>query len=267
MTLRRFSCRPFLPATFSCIIAAVATAESVHLSGLATRAAGEIQDTSRHSAVVRVTHWINALSFLGLLISGAAILIAHPRFYWGETGGIGTPSVLDLPLPYLKGGPSGWGRRLHFLSAWVCVLTGLFYVISGFVTRHFRNDLLPAKRDLTWNSIRRAISDHLRFKSLGPETALAYNLLQRLTYVGVVFVMFPLMLWTAFAMSPAIVSVFPFFVTSLGGQETARTLHFFAADLLVLFLVIHIGMVWFAGFTARVRAMITGENSVREVHQ
>ena len=236
----------------------VATAEPAYLPGLATQTSQAICTTPRHSAAVRVTHWINALSFIGLVISGGAILIAHPRFYWGEAGGIGTPSVLDLPLPYLKGGPSGWGRNLHFLSAWVCVLNGLFYLISGILKRHFRNHLLPAKSDLTWTSIRRAISDHLRFKPLRPETALAYNLLQRLTYLGVVFVMFPLMLWTAFAMSPAIVSVFPFFVTSLGGQETARTLHFFAGDLLVLFLFVHIAMVWFAGFTDRMRAMIIG---------
>ena len=243
----------------------VATAEPTYLSGLAAQTAEQTSATHRHSAAVRVTHWINALSFIGLVISGGAILIAHPRFYWGEAGGIGTPSVLDLPLPYLKGGPSGWGRNLHFLSAWVCVLNGLFYLISGILTRHFRNDLLPAKSDLTWTSIRRAISDHLRFKPLGPETALAYNLLQRITYLGVVFVMFPLMLWTAFAMSPAIVSVFPFLVTSLGGQETARTLHFLAGDLLVLFLIIHIAMVWFAGFTNRVRAMVTGH--AREEHR
>ena len=236
----------------------MATVEPVYLAGLATKTSEKIHEALRHSATVRVTHWINAISFVGLVISGGAILIAHPRFYWGESGGIGTPSVLDLPLPYLKGGPSGWGRNLHFVSAWICGLTGLFYVISGIFSRHFRNDLLPAKRDLTWRATRAAISDHLRFKPLGPETAFAYNLLQRVTYLGVVFVMFPVILWTAFAMSPAIVSVFPFFVTSLGGQETARTLHFFAADLLVLFLAVHIAMVCFAGFTSRVRAMITG---------
>jgi thiosulfate reductase cytochrome b subunit len=236
----------------------VATAEPAYFPGLATRASEDTRDFPRHSAVVRITHWINALSFLGLAISGAAILIAHPRFYWGEAGGIGTPSVLDLPLPYLKGGPSGWGRRLHFLSAWVCILNGLFYVISGIVTRHFRKDLIPAKADLKGRSMWRVVSNHLRLKRPGAETSLAYDVLQRLTYLGVVFVMLPLMIWTAFAMSPAIVSVFPFFVTTLGGQETARTIHFFAADLLILFLVVHIMMVSLAGFTDRVRTMIMG---------
>src|SRR5580704_5451 len=85
----------------------------------------------RHSAVVRITHWINTLSFFGLLVSGIAILLAHPRLYWGETGSVGTPSLLDLPLPFLLTGQSGWGRYLHFLSAWACVLNGTLYVLSG----------------------------------------------------------------------------------------------------------------------------------------
>src|SRR5258708_31796331 len=94
----------------------------------------------RHSAVVRITHWINTVSFVGLLVSGIAILLAHPRFYWGETGAVGTPSLLDLPLPFMKGGPSGWGRNLHFLSTWVCLLNGSFYVLSGILTPHFQEN-------------------------------------------------------------------------------------------------------------------------------
>ena len=248
---------------FRDIIALVATAESAYFDGLATRIA-DIRDSPRHSGLVRVTHWINVLSFVGLLVSGIGILLAHPRFYWGETGGIGTPSVLDLPLPFMKGGPSGWGRHLHFLSAWICVLNGSLYLLSGILTEHFRNDLVPAKADFRWSAISMVISKHLRLKRPGEETSLAYDLLQRLTYIGVIFLLFPLMIWTGFAMSPAIVSVFPAFVTVLGGQESARTIHFFAADLLVLFLVLHIAMVSLAGFKSRVRAMITGESSSSE---
>jgi thiosulfate reductase cytochrome b subunit len=235
----------------------MAMVESAHLPGLAIPNS-DIQDSPRHSPVVRVTHWINTLSFFGLLVSGIAILLAHPRFYWGEAGGIGTPSVLDLPLPFMQGGPSGWGRNLHFLSAWVCVLNGSLYVLSGILDQHFRKNLLPAKADFAWSSISRIVLNHLRLKRPGEESSLAYNPIQRLTYLAVVFILFPLIIWTGFAMSPAIVSVFPVFVTILGGQQTARTLHFFASDLLVLFVLIHIVMVLLAGFTSRVGAMITG---------
>ena len=219
---------------------------------------------ARHSAMVRVTHWINAVSFLGLAVSGFAILLAHPRFYWGEAGGLGTPSVLDLPLPFMKGGPSGWGRNLHFLTAWVCVANGAVYAVSGMLTRHFRRNLIPAKAEIGWASISRAVANHLRLKLNGAEAWSAYNVLQKLTYLAVVFVLLPLMIWTGFAMSPAIVSVAPVFVTIVGGQQSARTIHFFAADLLVVFLGVHLAMVGLSGFSKRMEAMITGRNAGQE---
>ena len=74
----------------------------------------------RHSVLVRITHWITTLSFLALLVSGIAILLAHPRLYWGETGAVGAPSLIDLPLPFMLTGQSGWGRSLHFFAAWLC---------------------------------------------------------------------------------------------------------------------------------------------------
>ena len=194
----------------------------------------------RHSALVRVTHWITAASFIALIYSGIAILLAHPRLYWGETGALGTPSLIDLPLPFVLTGQSGWGRYLHFLSAWVCVLAGVVYVLGGMSACHFRNDL---------------------FRRRGPAD---YNGLQRITYTAVVFVLFPLMIWTGFAMSPAITSVFPVLVTALGGQQSARTIHFFVATFLVLFLMVHIAMVILAGFIRRCRAMITGYAASRK---
>ena len=48
--------------------------------------------------LVRATHWINFLSFLALAVSGVAILIAHPRFYWGESGYFDTPAAFELPF-------------------------------------------------------------------------------------------------------------------------------------------------------------------------
>ena len=240
-------------------------AESGYAPVLAARVS-DVPDPQRHTVVVRVTHSINALSFFGLLVSGFAILIAHPRFYWGEAGGVGTPSVLDLPLPFMKGGPSGWGRNLHFLSAWVCVINGLLYYVSGLLTRHFRENMLPAKSDVSRSSLARLVSSHLRFERPGAENSFAYTFLQRLTYLAVLFVLPPLMIWTGFAMSPAIVSAFPGIVTIFGGQQSARTIHFFASDLLVVFFLVHLSMVYFAGFRDHVRAMITGRSRARVGH-
>src|SRR5215471_10582433 len=106
----------------------------------------------RHAALVRVTHWIHTMSFLALLISGTAILLAHPRLYWGETGGYGSPALIELPLP-LNLDQSGWGRSLHFLAAWVCVGNGIVYVISGVVSRHFKREFLFENRQVSDNDL------------------------------------------------------------------------------------------------------------------
>jgi thiosulfate reductase cytochrome b subunit len=208
--------------------------ESPHLSGLA------IQNAPRHSALVRITHWINSVSFIALIVSGVAILIAHPRLYWGETGAVGMPSLFDLPIPFVFG-HSGWGRYLHFLAAWICVLNGLIYAVSGFLTRHFRKHLVTL----------RSVED-------------SYQPLQRLAYTVVIFLLFPLIIVTGLAMSPAITSVIPALVEVFGGQQSARTIHFFAASFLVIFFLLHIAMVSIEGFVNPVRAMITGHAAARK---
>jgi thiosulfate reductase cytochrome b subunit len=216
--------------------------------------------------MVRVTHWVTALSFVGLLVSGIAILISHPRLYWGETGNVAMPSLIDLPLPFVLENQNGWGRYLHFLSAWVVVLTGVLYILSGIWTKHFRKNLLPAKADLNWKRFARVIATDVRFEHAGEDEPMTYNVLQRITYLVVIFVLFPFVIWTGLAMSPALVSVFPALVTVFGGHQSARTLHFFVSVLLVLFVLVHIVMVWLAGFRRRMRAMITGLGDVRKEH-
>jgi len=231
--------------------------QSMHVYPTAQFRDGSVLTAPRHSALIRITHWITALSFFGLLLSGILILVAHPRLYWGETGAVGTESLIDLPIPF-KFGYSGWGRYLHFLSAWVSVLTGLAYVGAGLFTGHFGKNILPARTDLGWQPIRRSLVDHLRLKRQNQEESKSYNVVQRLSYLAVVFVLFPLVIVTGFAMSPAITSVIPLIVNVFGGQQSARTVHFFVAVFLVLFLLVHILMICLAGFTSRVRAMITG---------
>jgi thiosulfate reductase cytochrome b subunit len=228
---------------------------------------------SRHSALVRITHWITTLCFLALLVSGAEIVISHPRFYWGEVGNDLTSTLFRLHIPasrrlvptgygYVLPDANGWSRYLHFQSAWLVVFTGLLYTIFGFLTGHFRKNLLPGRADLSWRALSRSIAAHLRFQRPSEAEAWSYNVLQRLSYLFVIFVLFPLVIWTGLAMSPAFVSAFPATVNVLGGQQSARTLHFFVSLALVLFLLVHVGMVWFAGFWSRMQAMITGRAGV-----
>jgi thiosulfate reductase cytochrome b subunit len=223
----------------------------------------------RHSALVRVTHWLTTLAFLALLVSGVEILISHPRFYWGETGNVRTTPLFTLPIPssramvptgygYVLPDQNGWSRYLHFQSAWVAVWTGLLYVGFGFFKGHFRRNLLPAPSDLSPRGLAADIVRRLRFNRPGEEGAWSYNMLQRLTYLLVIFVLFPLVIWTGLAMSPGFVSAIPAAVTIFGGQQSARTLHFLVSGFLVLFLFVHVFMVCLAGFRNRVGAMITG---------
>ncbi len=223
----------------------------------------------RHSGLVRVTHWLITFAFLALLVSGLEIVVSHPRFYWGETGNVNTPPLFKIPIPssrnmiptgygYVLPDQNGWSRYLHFQSAWVLVLIGLLYGVAGLLNGHFRRNLLPALSDISPKRLVASIVEHLRFKRPGGEEAWSYNVLQRLAYLLVIFVLSPMIIWTGLAMSPSFVSAVPAAVNILGGQQSARTLHFFLTWALVLFLLIHVLMVFLAGFRSRMRAMITG---------
>ena len=226
----------------------------------------------RHSALVRITHWISALAFLALLVTGAEILMSHPRFYWGETGNVLTTPLFKLPFPasramvptgygYVLPDQNGWSRYLHFQSAWLAILTGLLYVGMGLLNGHFRSNLLPARDHLSPRELSAVIAQHLRLKPARADHAQSYNVLQRLTYLLLIFILFPLVVWTGLAMSPAIASAAPAVVSILGGQQSARTIHFFVSILLLLFLIVHVAMVFLSGFRNRMRAMITGRGA------
>ena len=198
-------------------------------------------------------------------------MISHPRFYWGETGNVNTPALFQLPIPASRGAvqtgydfvlpdQNGWSRSLHFQAAWVAVFTGVAFVVGGLLTGHFRKNLVPTRSDLSWPSFSKVLASHLRFKP--PTSAEAsYNTLQRLAYLSVVFVLAPMMIWTGLAMSPAFTAAYPATVTLLGGQQSARTLHFFVAVALLMFVAVHVVMVIQAGFRSRTMAMITGNAS------
>jgi thiosulfate reductase cytochrome b subunit len=232
-------------------------------------AAGSVPnpESPRHAAVVRVTHWITVLAFFALLLSGAEIVISHPRFYWGETGNVLTRPLFTLPIPasrntvptgysYMLPDQNGWSRALHFQAAWAVVLTGLVYALFGLWSGHFRKDLLPAPADRKVRAFWGVIAKYLH--RTPPDDAHSYNVMQRTAYLIVIFFLFPMVIWTGLAMSPAFDSAVPAAVNALGGRQSARTLHFFVSGSLLLFLVVHVTMVVLAGFRSRMRAMITG---------
>ena len=226
-------------------------------------------ETPRHTVTVRVTHWITVICFLALLITGAEIVISHPRFYWGEIGNVNTRPLFTLPIPssrdtvptgyrFVMPDQNGWSRYLHFQTAWLLVLTGLVYGIVGVWTGHFRRNLVPEARDRSWRAYWGRMGQYLRRAPPDRAEERSYNVLQRTAYVVVIFVLFPLIIWTGLALSPAFNSAFPVAVNLLGGRQSARTLHFFISGFLVLFLVVHVTMIALSGFRSRMRGMITG---------
>jgi thiosulfate reductase cytochrome b subunit len=219
--------------------------------------------------VVRLTHWLTFIAFVALLITGGEIVISHPRFYWGEVGNVNTHPLFVIPIPasrdtvptgynYVMPDQNGWSRYLHFEAAWVAVLTGLVYCTYGIWSGHFRRNLIPERHDWTWRAYWDRIAGYVRSKRADRAEQSSYNVLQRTAYLVVIFVLFPLIIWTGLAMSPSFTSAFPATAALLGGRQSARTIHFFVSGLLLLFLVVHVAMVALSGFRSRMRAMITG---------
>ncbi len=222
----------------------------------------------RHTIVVRVTHWINLLCLTLLLMSGLALFNVHPALYWGNYGYRGAPSFISIsgmfdpetarpvgvtrigdysfdttgilgvtydsngrprPGAFPQWATGGLGLALardwHFLAAWLFVINGAIYLLF--------------------------------------EAAKRYNVLQKLTYLVLIFALLPAMLLTGLTMSPAATAAFPFLFDLFGGRQSARTIHFITANLLLLFVLVHVTEVLLSGVFNLMRSMITGRYVVK----
>jgi thiosulfate reductase cytochrome b subunit len=222
-----------------------------------------------HPRFVRTTHWLATIATIALIISGSELVISHPRFYWGEVGNVNTTPVFAIPIPSSRAtvptgysftlpDQNGWSRSLHFQSAWLVLFVGAAYLFAGARSGHVRQKLVPAPPDRSWRALRESIAMHAHPQSEPQHAPGVYNVLQRTTYLGVLFVLFPLVIWTGLAMSPGFTAVVPWSVTLLGGHQSARTLHFVSMIGLLLFTIVHVLMISRAGFRRLVRAMIAG---------
>lgn len=253
----------------------------------------------RHSAVVRLTHWINVLCLTVLLMSGLQIFNAHPALYWGEISNFDDPvlrmgaarepdgtmfgvtEIFDREFVttgvlgfskvsedrYATRGFPSWatlpsnqdlatGRRWHFFFAWVFVINGLVYLGHGLISGHWRQ-LVPTGQQL--RHIGHDIKQHLLLRFPKGEEARSYNVLQKLAYFGVVVLLIPILILAGLTMSPALNAEFPFLLDLFGGRQSARTIHFIAAALLLAFVFVHLLMVLLSGVWNNMRSMITGK--------
>lgn len=215
-------------------------------------------DRVRHPLWVRLTHWIGAGAFLALAVSGFAILLALPRLFWGETGANDAPAWIVLPLP-VNLEQTGWGRNLHFLSAWIFVLSGALYLSAALLTGHLFRRLAPDRDQIRPGHLARELRDHLRIRPAAPASGRErYNGLQKLAYLVVLLVLAPVMLLSGLTMSPGVTAAYPELFTLFGGRQSARTIHFLAATLLVAFLLVHLWQVAANRPLRLMRGMITG---------
>ncbi|WP_020181486.1 cytochrome b/b6 domain-containing protein [Methylopila sp. M107] len=217
----------------------------------------------RHPLWVRLAHWLTAAAFLTLAVSGFAILLALPRLFWGETGAIGAPAWVVLPLP-INTDQTGWGRNLHFLSAWIFVITGVFYLLAIFLGGRLRRRLLPERDQLGAMHLLSEVQRHLRPDASEAATAdTRYNALQKLAYLVVIFILAPVMLLSGLTMSPGVTAAFPELFGLFSGRQSARTVHFMSACLLLAFLVVHIWQVLANDAASLMLGMLTGRGGRR----
>ena len=223
----------------------------------------------RHSLAVRVTHWINVLVISLLLMSGLNIFNAHPRLYWGQFG-----ADHDHAWLWLRQGFPNWAtlpghhdlataRRWHFFLAWLFVINGAVYYLIGLVNGHLRRDIAPTGQDLRPSNLWRSIVDHVRLKHPVGDEARRYNILQKLAYLAVIVALLPLMVLTGLTMSPGVDAAIPWLTSLFGGRQSARAIHFITANLIVLFVIVHIVEVFLAGVWNETRSMITGRYVIR----
>jgi thiosulfate reductase cytochrome b subunit len=252
----------------------------------------------RHRLSTRIWHWINALCLLVLLMSGLMIFNAHPRLYWGQYGAnpdsawleigqadgrgytaigktkIGTDGVLgrwndakgqsqSRAFPYWATIPSSYSlaiaRRWHFAFALLFGFALALYMGRSLVNGHIRRDLHIRRTEWSPRHIWTDIADHARLRFPKGAAALQYNILQKLSYVSVIFILLPLMIFTGLTMSPGMNAAWGWLLDVFGGRQSARSIHFICAFLLLGFFAVHMAMVLLAGPFNELRSIVTGK--------
>lgn len=229
----------------------------------------------RHRLSTRLWHWISALSVIVLLGSGLMILNAHGQLYWGEYGANYDQPWFRVAWVFEGGRVPGWltipstynlalARRWHLFFALVLAFALLVFMVASLLNRHFQRDLRVRARELTPAHFAAETKAHVALRFHDPENPRAYNGFQKLSYVVVIFILLPLVIFTGLAMSPGMNAAWPWLTDIFGGRQSARSIHFIVAMLLAGFTILHLVLVILAGAWNEVRSMITGKWKVPE---
>ena len=216
----------------------------------------------RHPVWVRILHWAAAIAIIVLMMSGLNILRAHPRLYWGTSSAFGD-AWLDIPdIPDWMTIPNFYslaqGRRWHFFFAWIFVFAGSLNIALLIATGRFRRRWAPTRED--FRGFWRSVVEHALLRFPKGDDARNYNVIQKLTYIVLGFLVLPMMLISGLGMSPGFNATPPggLMLDLFGGRQSLRTLHFLSAITIFLFLIVHVGLVAWTGLFNNIRAMTTG---------
>ncbi|MDF0666862.1 MAG: cytochrome b/b6 domain-containing protein [Nitrospira sp.] len=190
-------------------------------------------------------------------IKGVTTILGHQ---FDTTGVLGYSNGMRRAFPAWATIPSArWlamGRQWHLFFAWLFVINGVIFIAYVLASRHVTRDLTPTGKDL--RGIGKSIQDHLILRHPTGDEAKRYNVLQKLAYASILFIVAPLIVLTGLAMSPTIDTTFPWLLTIFGGRQAARTIHFLACFSFVGFIIIHVLQVVLTGFFNNIRSMVTG---------
>ena len=187
-----------------------------------TEPRAQVRPKTIHPLWVRVTHWINAVAIVLMMLSGWQIYNASPLFPFTFS-----PSITI----------GGWlaGALLwHFAAMWLFVINGLVYVVLGILTGRFRRKLFPISPRAVISDAVAALSFRLTHDDLS-----VYNAVQKLLYLGVIFAGFVVALSGLAIWKPVQLQTL---TAIFGGYDTARYVHFFAMTSIAAFLLIHVSL-------------------------
>lgn len=176
-----------------------------------------------HPRWLRVTHWLNALAVVLLVMSGWRIYNASPFF------------AFRIPRELTLGGWLGGALLWHFAAMWLLVVNGVVYLLTNLFSGRLRRKFLPLSPRAILTDLGRALRGHLSH-----DDPRQYNAVQRAAYLfvmldAVLLVLSGLVLWKSVQ--------FPLLRELLGGYESARRVHFIAMAAMVGFVGVHLTMV------------------------
>ncbi|SDH26862.1 cytochrome b/b6 domain-containing protein [Paraburkholderia phenazinium] len=173
---------------------------------------------------VRITHWVNALAVILMVMSGWQVYNASPIF-----------PALQFPAAITLGGWLGGALLWHFAVMWLLVANFLVYLGLNLVSGRLRDKLLPLSfRALAADTLA-ALRGRLTHNDLS-----RYNAIQKLAYL-VVIVDIVLLVLSGLAVWKSV--QFPLLRTVMGGYDNARVVHFVCMSVLVAFFAVHVVMV------------------------